>query len=111
MISLRGGIEKIHSEKEATRRRNGVVFKEAADVLWEFSAAAVSGWMERALNDPNGSKDSNGTETNWSQGLKALACYAVMFRLSSGAMRATPRTLQQRNRINKDENKLVSLPP
>lgn len=45
MISLRGGIEKIHSEKEATYRRDGVVFKVAADVLWEFSAAAVIGWM------------------------------------------------------------------
>lgn len=45
MISLRGGIEKIHSDKEATHRRDGVVFKEAADLLWEFSAAAVIGWM------------------------------------------------------------------
>lgn len=43
--SLRGGIEKIHSEKEATYRRDGVVFKVVAGVLWEFSAAAVIGWM------------------------------------------------------------------
>lgn len=45
MISIKKGIEKIHSEKETTYIRNGVVFKEASYVLWEFSVTAVIGWM------------------------------------------------------------------
>lgn len=39
-----GGIEKIHSEKEATYTRNGESFTEVSHMLWEFSVMMVIAW-------------------------------------------------------------------
>lgn len=55
--------------------------------------------------------ENKGGKASWSQRSDALACHAVVVGLFPRAMQTTLSTFEQRRKINKDQNKLVSLPP